>query len=234
VGSSHPRRPAIRSCTLGPAQSTAAERVTRHLGDGVPAETLPADVLDPDPKIFDPRTHLGPDRAVQIRSLGGQPRQGHRGRELGWADLPGRGVDPPCPDPPGPSRVCKPQIRAGGVEITKAATPLENAYLPIDDLQIASFNSGFDDFHDNKGIVAFGGDIRQRALIAPPECRLFVIGHTHHARMLVDRHPRGGPLVTMDCGAWIEKCTIEGGKTVDSAQFGVQYGNDLRIYQLAE
>jgi len=36
----------------------------------------------------------------------------------------------------------------------------------------------------------------------------------------------------MDCGAWIEKCTIQGGRSMPSAQFGVQSGNELRVYQL--
>jgi len=122
----------------------------------------------------------------------------------------------------------------GAVELEKAADvyKVENAYLPIDELQIASLNSAFDDFHDVAGIVAFGGDVRERAASEPPECRLFVIGHTHHARLLVDHHPIVGPLVTMDCGAWIENCTIQGGRPMPSAQFGVQSGNDVRIYQL--
>lgn len=123
----------------------------------------------------------------------------------------------------------------GGVEVTTAADvyDVERAFLPIDQLQIASLTSAFDDFHDTAGIVTFGGDVRERAATEAPDCRLFIIAHTHHARMLVDRHPRGGPLVTMDCGAWIENCTIAGDSPIPSAQFGVQFGNDLRIYQLA-
>ncbi len=124
----------------------------------------------------------------------------------------------------------------GGIALEKAGDvyEVENAFLPIDDLQIASLSSAFDDFHDVAGIVAFGGDVRERAAREGPDCRLFVIGHTHHARILVDRHPNGGPLVTMDCGAWIENCTIAGGDPLPSAQFGVQCGNDVRVYQLAE
>jgi hypothetical protein len=120
----------------------------------------------------------------------------------------------------------------GAVPLTSPAdVKVENAYLPIDELKIASLDEAFDDFHDVSGIVAFGGDVRQHARVHP-ECRVFVIGHTHHARILVDRHPLGGPLVTMDCGAWIENCTVQGDKAIPSAQFGVQCGNDLRVYQL--
>jgi hypothetical protein len=38
--------------------------------------------------------------------------------------------------------------------------------------------------------------------------------------------------VFQNCGAWIEKCTIQGGSSMPSAQFGVQCGNEFRIYQL--
>lgn len=121
----------------------------------------------------------------------------------------------------------------GAVPLTKTKDvySVENAYLPVDELEIASLDSAFDDFHDVSGLVAFGGDVRDHAKLEGA-CRLFVIGHTHQARILVDRHPRGGPLVTMDCGAWIENCTVQGGKPMPSAQFGVQCGNDVRVYQL--
>jgi hypothetical protein len=39
----------------------------------------------------------------------------------------------------------------------------------------------------------------------------------------------------MDCGGWIEQCTIAnpgGTHHAPSAQVGVQCGDDLRIYQL--
>jgi hypothetical protein len=121
----------------------------------------------------------------------------------------------------------------GAIPLTKTRDvyAVENAYLPVDELEIASLDSAFDDFHDVDGLVAFGGDVRERARLEGA-CRLFVIGHTHQARILVDRHPQGGPLVTMDCGAWIENCTVQGGKPMPSAQFGVQCGNDVRVYQL--
>jgi hypothetical protein len=109
-----------------------------------------------------------------------------------------------------------------------------NMFLRVDGFEDPATSAhGRDDFHQSAGIITFGGDVRARA--RTPEGRshrLFVIGHTHHARLLVDRHPDGGPLVTMDCGGWIEKCTIQGGGAMPSAQFGVQSGNELRIYQL--
>jgi hypothetical protein len=56
----------------------------------------------------------------------------------------------------------------------------------------------------------------------------------HWPRILVDRHPAGGgPLVTMDCGAWIENCTIQGAYQQPSHSIGVQCGNEVRVYQLA-
>lgn len=95
------------------------------------------------------------------------------------------------------------------------------------------------DFENHISFLRFAGKIydtesRRRAQAR----RVYVIGHSHNARMFVDRHPReGGPLVTMDCGGWIEQCTIttsRGGVThaANSAQIGVQCGNDLRTYQL--
>ncbi len=124
----------------------------------------------------------------------------------------------------------------GAVPIAKTSdvAACRNTFLPIDGFEdLAMSAHGRDDFHQTAGLITFGGDVRARA--RTPEGRgnrLAVIGHTHHARLLVDRHPNGGPLVTMDCGAWIEKCTIQGGGSMPSAQFGVQCGNELRIYQL--
>jgi hypothetical protein len=65
-----------------------------------------------------------------------------------------------------------------------------------------------------------------------------VIGHTHHARILVDRLPQNGkPHVLLDCGGWIEQCTVRAttagaAAVVPSAQMGVQSGNDVRVYHL--
>ncbi|HEU4420648.1 MAG TPA: hypothetical protein VFT55_17040, partial [Planctomycetota bacterium] len=64
------------------------------------------------------------------------------------------------------------------------------------------------------------------------DLRIAVIGHTHHARMVAEED--GDQLfLLMDCGAWIEKCRIDGfDKPVPSAQVGVLAMNDARIYQL--
>jgi UDP-2,3-diacylglucosamine pyrophosphatase LpxH len=60
-----------------------------------------------------------------------------------------------------------------------------------------------------------------------------IIGHTHHARIAV--RETGDRLFTLiDCGAWIEHCSIDGSADpLPSAQLGVLCGNEARIYQLA-
>lgn len=94
------------------------------------------------------------------------------------------------------------------------------------------------DFENHINFLRFAGKIYDFEQTNHTNRQVYVIGHTHHARMFVDKHPRNdGPLVTMDCGGWVEQCTVVGlGATVAhatlSAQFGVQCGNDLRIYQL--
>jgi UDP-2,3-diacylglucosamine pyrophosphatase LpxH len=81
------------------------------------------------------------------------------------------------------------------------------------------------------GIVAVPADVKPR---------LVVVGHSHRPRLLVcterDREanaPTGRGFAFLDCGAWIERSII-GGKTVASAHLGVQFGPDLRLYQLGE
>ncbi len=115
---------------------------------------------------------------------------------------------------------------------------LGSMYLDISAFQSSEAGDPFDDFHQTAGIITFGGDVRARGRTEGIGCRLFVVGHTHHARLLVDAHPLdesgNSPLVTMDCGGWIEKSTTHGGNTIPSAQFGVQCGDELRIYQLGE
>lgn len=94
------------------------------------------------------------------------------------------------------------------------------------------------DFENHINFLRFAGKIYDFERTNHTSRHVYVIGHTHHARMFVDKHPRNaGPLVTMDCGGWVEQCTVVSpGATVAhaalSAQFGVQCGNDLRIYQL--
>jgi hypothetical protein len=95
----------------------------------------------------------------------------------------------------------------------------------------ATFANARDDFHQTHGVIAFG---RRSGKARTPEgrsCRLFVIGHTHHARLLVDAHPDGGPLVTMDCGPGSRTARSRDRHGVPSAQFGVQCGSgsDLQL-----
>jgi UDP-2,3-diacylglucosamine pyrophosphatase LpxH len=60
-----------------------------------------------------------------------------------------------------------------------------------------------------------------------------VIGHTHHARIVVDDGPEFFALV--DCGAWIEDCVTEDDPTPrPNAQIAAVGANEIRIYQLAE
>jgi len=94
------------------------------------------------------------------------------------------------------------------------------------------------DFENHINFLRFAGKIYDFEATNHTNRQIYVIGHTHHARMFVDKHPKnGGPLVTMDCGGWAEQCTVfsAGATTMHaalSAQVGVQCGNDLRIYQL--
>jgi UDP-2,3-diacylglucosamine pyrophosphatase LpxH len=61
-----------------------------------------------------------------------------------------------------------------------------------------------------------------------PNLKLVVIGHTHHARLVVD-HKAG--LVLMDCGAWIENHQVRQQQKRPNRQIGAICGSDLRIYQ---
>jgi UDP-2,3-diacylglucosamine pyrophosphatase LpxH len=60
-----------------------------------------------------------------------------------------------------------------------------------------------------------------------------VIGHTHHARLVV--HEDADSLFALvDCGAWIENCVTEDDPTPrPNAQLGVLGDDEIRIYQLA-
>jgi hypothetical protein len=106
-------------------------------------------------------------------------------------------------------------------------------------LDVRNFLHGDDYRNDfeHASYLTFGGKIFKFEQNHPTDHRVYVIGHTHHARILVDLLPTGKPLVTMDCGGWIENCTVYSDKmkasvVAPSAQVGVQCGNDLRIYQL--
>lgn len=70
------------------------------------------------------------------------------------------------------------------------------------------------------------------------DVRLVVIGHTHHARIVVDERAEkdGGStrgfFALVDCGAWLEEGNLDG-EIVRNAQIGVLYDNDVRIYQFS-
>jgi UDP-2,3-diacylglucosamine pyrophosphatase LpxH len=70
------------------------------------------------------------------------------------------------------------------------------------------------------------------------DLRFVVIGHTHHARIVLDERSekdggsKRGFFALVDCGAWLEEGHL-GGKVVRNAQIGVLYDNDVRIYQLS-
>ena len=83
-----------------------------------------------------------------------------------------------------------------------------------------------------------------QALQAAPEetsgVRVVVMGHSHHAGMVLCRPPQGPPVLIVDVGAWIEKCRYSlaenSGQTElveePSAQLAVIHGNDARLYQI--
>ncbi len=62
-----------------------------------------------------------------------------------------------------------------------------------------------------------------------PRLKVMVIGHSHHARLVVDHTTN---LVFMDCGAWIENYQVGQQRKRPNRQLGVICGADLRIYQL--
>lgn len=124
--------------------------------------------------------------------------------------------------------------RTGAVPV---ATEADMAAIRFAHVPVSRFDdghaSGLDDFQKTSGIVSFGGSIRSEARARGGACRLFIVSHTHWPRILVDQHPAGGPLVTMDCGAWIENSTILGEPAQKSHTIGVQFANEVRVYQLS-
>jgi len=64
--------------------------------------------------------------------------------------------------------------------------------------------------------------------------KAIVIGHTHFARIAVQRDDGGGlTFALIDTGAWIEQCReTEEGPTMDNAQITAISANEIRIYQL--
>lgn len=132
-----------------------------------------------------------------------------------------------------------PTVRPDGARQVSKVTDIDDlGQTYVTSLDVANFFHGTGDRDDFEHIsyLTFGGGILTFEQNHPSNHRVYVIGHTHHARILVDR-VGGHPLVTMDCGGWIENCTVVDPETkmlhtAPSRQVGVQYGNDLRIYQL--
>jgi len=114
---------------------------------------------------------------------------------------------------------------------------IEAASTTYLDLRRFQHGEGIHNDFEHASYLTFGDDIFTIEQNHPQDHRVYVIGHTHHARLLVDHLPGERLLVTMDCGGWIENCTVYNDKAkhsliAPSAQLGVQAGNDLRIYQL--
>jgi len=106
-------------------------------------------------------------------------------------------------------------------------------------LDVAPFSRTPENANDFSHVsyLQFADDIIASEFSHPKDHSVHAIGHTHGARLLVDRIPPGRPHVTLDCGGWLGLCNVLlKGKAesvmVPSAQIGVQYGNDIRIYQL--
>ena len=127
----------------------------------------------------------------------------------------------------------------GAIKITSVTGPADLAAKWQFHLDVRDFSHGsgtFDDF-EHIDYLQFGDDIFNQESVHATDHTLYVIGHTHHARLLVDVTPFGKPLVIMDCGGWIEWCRVKQTPNADadavpSAQVGVQQGNEVRIYQL--
>jgi UDP-2,3-diacylglucosamine pyrophosphatase LpxH len=132
-----------------------------------------------------------------------------------------------------------PTVRPDGARLVESAKDVEDLRNTlVAALDVTGFFHGSGDRNDFEHIsyLTFGGNIMTFEENHHSDHRLYVVGHTHHARILVDSIG-GRPLVTMDCGGWIENCTVVDPAskaiiTAPSRQIGVQCGNDLRIYQL--
>jgi len=139
----------------------------------------------------------------------------------------------------GPHHSLYPSVRPdGALPITTAGdlTAIERTHQAY--LDLTRFWHGDEDRNDFEHVnyLTFGDKILQFEQSHKNDHVLHVIGHTHHARLLVDRLPGDKPFVIMDTGGWIEDCTIRQGDgqafRAPSAQFGTQQGNDIRLYQL--
>ena len=136
-------------------------------------------------------------------------------------------------------RELHPTVRPDGARLVRSAKDVQDLRDSlVTALDVTGFFHGDGDRNDFEHIsyLTFGGNIQTFEENHPSDHRLYVVGHTHHARILVDTIG-DRPLVTMDCGGWIENCTVVDPAskaiiTAPSRQIGVQCGNELRIYQL--
>jgi UDP-2,3-diacylglucosamine pyrophosphatase LpxH len=62
-----------------------------------------------------------------------------------------------------------------------------------------------------------------------PNLKVMVVGHTHHARLVVDKID---DLILMDCGAWTGNYRVGEQESQPNHQLGAICGSDLRIYQV--
>ena len=114
---------------------------------------------------------------------------------------------------------------------------IDKSYLTYLDVSIFSKRTGVRNDFDHVSAIEYADQIYVEEVNHPGRHGVHAIGHTHRARILVDRLPDGSPHVVLDCGGWIERCSVlvrPKGRPyyVPSAQFAVQFGNELRIYQL--
>ena len=119
--------------------------------------------------------------------------------------------------------------------VAGAVTVSMNVPLPERFAQIVASPDEVDHRYFKEFYGAIGDAAEQYA--GARRIRVVVIGHTHQAAMILCEPPGGGrPMLFIDSGAWIEKCTylIEEGHRVTepSAQLVVIHGNDARLYQI--
>lgn len=133
-----------------------------------------------------------------------------------------------------------PEIKpVGAMLITEAAdlAAIDKDYLTYLDVSIFSKQPGTRNDFDHVSLLEFADQIYLAEQNHPQDHSVHAIGHTHRARLLVDRLPSGAPHVVLDCGGMIENCKVLTKPKavpfcVPSAQFAAQFGNELRIYQL--
>jgi len=133
-----------------------------------------------------------------------------------------------------------PSIRPRGAFLIAAPSDLaeiEKSYQAHLDVSMFSKQSGLRNDFEHAGYLEFADQIYVEEINHPGAHGVHAIGHTHRARILVDRLPDGSRHVILDCGGWIERCSVltqPKGRPyyVPSAQFAVQFGPELRIYQL--